>query len=208
MMKRTIAKGVLLVSLLDARAALDFSGGTIPDSQNGGLVGVGFSGVVSTIPSGYDIISGLTLTLNISGGYNHDLYAYLAAPNGTLVQLFNQPGSPYTSGSGFNIRLGDLYGAGIQSASQTEGVSLTGDYHALGNFSDFNGGHANGTWTLFFQDLSPGGGATTLDGWSLDITAVPEPVNVALGIFGGIALVGGAVRWSRKAKAETLKTGS
>ena len=29
---------------------------------------------------------------------------------------------------------------------------------------------------------SPGGN-TTLEGWSLDISAVPEPVNVALGVF-------------------------
>ena len=40
-------------------------------------------------------------------------------------------------------------------------------------------------------DTSPGG-QTTLEGWSLDITAVPEPVNWALvifsvGVFGAIA---------------------
>jgi hypothetical protein len=35
---------------------------------------------------------------------------------------------------------------------------------------------------------------TTLNGWSLDITAVPEPVNVALGIFAGLAGVVGLAR--------------
>jgi hypothetical protein len=46
----------------------------------------------------------------------------------------------------------------------------------------------NGTWTLFIADLS-GGEQSTLVSWSLDITAVPEPVNVALGIFAGVFLV-------------------
>ena len=34
-------------------------------------------------------------------------------------------------------------------------------------------------------------------GWTLDITAVPEPVNVALGIFAGVVVVGGIVRTRR-----------
>jgi hypothetical protein len=42
---------------------------------------------------------------------------------------------------------------------------------------------------LFFADVSAGGGTSTLNGWSLDITAVPEPVNVALCIFAGVFLV-------------------
>ena len=43
----------------------------------------------------------------------------------------------------------------------------------------------NGTWTIFFADLSSGE-TSTLNSWSLDITAVPEPVNVALGISAGV----------------------
>jgi hypothetical protein len=37
---------------------------------------------------------------------------------------------------------------------------------------------------LFIADLS-GGSVSMLNSFSLDITAVSEPVNVALGIFGG-----------------------
>ena len=52
----------------------------------------------------------------------------------------------------------------------------------------YNGLNPNGTWTLFIADLSSGG-QSTLVSWELDIAAVPEPVNVALGIFAGVFLV-------------------
>jgi subtilisin-like proprotein convertase family protein len=57
-----------------------------------------------------------------------------------------------------------------------------------GSLSYFNGLDPNGTWTLFFADRSAGD-QSTLVGWSLEITTVPEPVNVALGIFAGVFLV-------------------
>jgi hypothetical protein len=46
---------------------------------------------------------------------------------------------------------------------------------------------------LFIADLSAGG-QSQLVSWELDITAVPEPVNVALGIFAGVFLVATLVR--------------
>ena len=51
---------------------------------------------------------------------------------------------------------------------------------------------------MFFADTTPGGGQAQLTGWSLDITAVPEPVNVAMGIFGTIVVVVGGVRRYRR----------
>jgi hypothetical protein len=45
-----------------------------------------------------------------------------------------------------------------------------------------------------------GGGTATLNSWSLDITAVPEPVNVALGCFAGLFLVVSLVRSQRVRK--------
>ncbi len=40
-----------------------------------------------------------------------------------------------------------------------------------------------------------GGGESTITSWSLDlITAVPEPINVALGVFGGLLVVGSICR--------------
>ena len=45
------------------------------------------------------------------------------------------------------------------------------------------GADPNGEWALFFADRSPGGTSTVL-GWGLEVKAVPQPVNLALGIFG------------------------
>lgn len=164
--------------------------GPIPD---GNPAGVTFVGTVSDIPAGFTV-SGLTVGLNISGGYNGDLYAYLVAPNGTLVVLLNQPGvsgnNPFgASGAGMNIILQDTTSDHGSIQNETSGSVLLGTYSASGTLVSFNGSVADGPWTLYFADLSNGGGTSTLDSWSLNIEAVPEPVNVALGIFG--ALLGG-----------------
>jgi subtilisin-like proprotein convertase family protein len=196
-MKNLILCGALLCGALPAGAALypfSFVGGAIPDAPNGGLVGVAFQGLVSGLPTGPDEILNVTVSLQISGGYNFDFYVYLVSPNGTLVTLMNQPGSVYSSGSGFDITLSDVAATGIQSAAQTENVAFTGTYQAASSLAAFNGGPANGTWTIFVQDLSPGASGT-LDSWGLEISAVPEPVNVALGVFGGGCALAGWLRW-------------
>jgi len=54
---------------------------------------------------------------------------------------------------------------------------------------------------LFFADVSGGGGNSTIASWSLDIiTAVPEPINVALRFFAGLFLVGSLCRSERVRK--------
>jgi len=100
----------------------------------------------------------------------------------------NQPGSLYTSGSGFNIILG-VSGTSIQTAAETAGA-VFGDgttmYQSADSMTAFYGHGASGVWTLYFQDLSPGD-SSTLNSWSLNITPVTEPVNLALA---GFAVVG------------------
>jgi subtilisin-like proprotein convertase family protein len=185
---------MVLLAAVSVRGALyTFSSGTsvgpIPD---GNPVGVTFGGTVSGIPSGFTV-SGLTVDLNISGGYNGDLYAYLMAPNGTVVVLLNQPGVSAdgwgASGAGMNIILQDATSDHGSIQNETSGSVLSGSYNASGMLVNFNGSVADGPWTLYFTDLSNGGGTSRLDSWSLNIEAVPEPVNVALGIFG--VLLGG-----------------
>jgi hypothetical protein len=63
----------------------------------------------------------------------------------------------------------------------------------------------NGTWTLFFADVVQGGGTSTLTSWSLNLTAVPEPVNVALAVF-GLCVAGASVGrriWRREPQMDT-----
>jgi hypothetical protein len=68
------------------------------------------------------------------------------------------------------------------------GAPSTFDAAGTVTFGSYTGLNPNGTWTLFLADLSAGA-QSQLISWELDITAVPEPVNVALGIFAGVFLV-------------------
>jgi hypothetical protein len=63
--------------------------------------------------------------------------------------------------------------------------------------SGFNGSNPNDIWSLVLWDNSTSGIENGLVSWSLDITAVPEPVNIALGIFAGVFVVGGLCRTQR-----------
>lgn len=187
---------ILLVTVMNTKASL-YAVGSIPD---GNPVGVSFTGNYDQASPGATV-SSLTVDLNISGGYNGNLYAYLVAPNGTMVVLLNQPGvslgNPFGyAGSGLNVTLSDTASGSIQTAPETPG-SVFGSglaYQAAGSLSGFNGSAADGTWTLFFADEVAGGGQPILNGWSLNITAVPEPANMALVIFGGGFIAVFAVR--------------
>lgn len=189
----------LLLSCLAVRAlaleSFTVTGGAIPD---GNPVGSSFVGTVSDLPAGSQI-TGLSVGLNLSGGYNGDLYGYLVAPNGAMVVLVNRPGTDIfgAPGAGFNVTLNDAAATSIQTAPEAAGVQFSGAYQAAGSLSGFNGGNADGDWTLYFADMSNGGGTSTLNGWSLDITAVPEPVNLGLMIFFGIIVAANLWRMCR-----------
>ena len=175
-------------------------------------------------------ISSVSVTLNLSGGYNGDLYAYLSY-NGSRVVLLNRVGvgsgdSFGYDSSGMSITLADngaggnihVYGGGTMSGTfAADGRNISplasaGSFDAAGTqtFStSFGPGHAggamnpNGDWTLFIADVSGGGGTSSFVSWSLDITttAVPEPVNLALGIFAGIGVIVGVCRsrfWTKQ----------
>ena len=147
-------------------------------------MGVVFSGTFNQA-SPLEQVLGVTVNLSMSGGYNGDLFAYLITPNGTLVVLLDQPGVATNGfgayGAGMNISLSDAGSTSIQN--ETSGNILSGTYQAAGNLSDFNGSLANGTWALFFSDISNGGGQSTVDSWSLNLTVVPEPIGLALILF-------------------------
>jgi subtilisin-like proprotein convertase family protein len=159
-------------------------------------------------------ITDVNVRLNISGGYNGDLYGYLVHSTGFAV-LLNRVGK--TAGdsfgygdSGFNITLDGqssahdldvhVYNAAFPSPSFSGG-QLTGIWREDGRaanpmsvtdvssrdalLSSFNNQNANGDWTLFLADLS-GSDTSTLVSWGLDISVVPEPTTWALGIFGAL----------------------
>src|ERR1035437_3050659 len=202
-----------LMLALTAHAGVSYStfanSGLIPDGSP-----VGSSGTATA--SGYlPSISDISVKLNISGGYNGDLYAYLSY-GGVLVPLLNRVGVGSGdafgySDTGFNVTLSsagafDVHTYGSHGPSINGSGQLTGTWQPDGRaidplgapstfdapgtvtFGSYTGLNPNGTWTLFLADLSAGA-QSQLVSWNLDITAVPEPVNVALGIFAGVFLV-------------------
>jgi hypothetical protein len=65
-------------------------------------------------------------------------------------------------------------------------------------FSSYTGQDPNGSWTLFFADMS-GGQQSTLNSWELDFTAlIPEPANVALAVLGLLAAAGKLISLRRR----------
>lgn len=196
-------------------AMLDFDFTASPQTINdGNPTGWSSSGTVN-IP-GAATIQSVTVTLNISGGWSGDLYGYIAHGSDTVV-LLNRVGTGTAgdilgtgySDPGLQVTFMDS-GANIhsyQSASpQYNGNGqLTGTWapdSAKSLATAFNGKNANGNWTLFLADLCASSEAPSqVLGWSLQVQAVPEPIHVALGIFGGLFGVAGLWRskWLRKA---------
>jgi hypothetical protein len=175
----SVAKVASAGSLLDT----DWTVGTaIPD---GSPVGITASQTVHNL--GTSFITGVDVRLDITGGYNGDLYGYLVLQdaNGNVAsevlldRVGTSPSDPFgSSGSGFSVMLsasgtanGSIHGAtGIP-----QGAWLPDSANALNG--TFDGLTANGTWTLFLADLSGGGGTSTLQSWGLDIGGVPEPAQ-------------------------------
>jgi hypothetical protein len=152
-------------------------------------------------------LSSLTVTLNVSGGFNSGLYASLVH-DGVIAVLLNRPG--VNAGN----PLGDLvsgFSTGyttIDANSAVSPLASAGSFTGTANTSlttTFGGSTSlNGNWSLYFADVVNGGGNATLHGWSLDIgtgiTPVPEPVTLALVTFVAMLLALTALKWAWRTK--------
>ncbi|EEF62704.1 PEP-CTERM sorting domain-containing protein [Pedosphaera parvula] len=164
-------------------------------------------------------LTDLQVSLNVSGGYNGDYYAYLVH-NGGFAVLLNRAGKTSVNSFGYadrglNITLSDGAAHDLhnyQDFQNPAGGVLTGTWAPDGrNFdpslvldtdprsaflSSFVDGDPSGDWTLFLADVDFGDQGTLVS-WSLTMTAVPEPSTYALlGLgLGGLAL---GRRWRRK----------
>jgi subtilisin-like proprotein convertase family protein len=167
-----------------------------------------------TLATSIDSISRVQVHLEITGGWNGDLYAYLQHGSGFSV-LLNRPGrnTSNTDGSfasGMDVTFSDTatqstHVAGIFSGDflpdgrNVSPFTLT-DQLAPGTamLSSFNGLNTDGIWTLFVADLSPIATSTVVSwGLTIEMAAVPEP---GLACATGLLLAGATLRRRRQPK--------
>jgi subtilisin-like proprotein convertase family protein len=187
---------------------------TIPDGNPNGI----FSQIsVSDIPA---TLINVSVNLDITGGFNGDLYAYLLFNNGsspaTEVVLLNRIGNtaanPFGSRDpGLDVTFSDSAFGDIHLTPDT-GSTLTGTFQVDGRqvdpqlvldtsprstfLSSFDGLFPDGTWTLFVADMAGGDVDTsTLVSWGIDITVVPEPDSLSLLLVGLVGI--GSIRFFR-----------
>lgn len=170
------------------------------------------------------LIIDVSLSLQVTGGFTGDLYAYLSnGTNGGFAVLLNRVGSTESNpfgyeDEGFSIVLSDLATLDIHTYA-TGGASglIVGTWQPDGRnidpqfaidtdprtamLSSFTNQPANGTWTLFIADMGAGGGQSTLVSWGITLTTqspVPEPTTGSLLILGVVLF--GTVLARRKSR--------
>ena len=193
-----LAGSVQAALITDSWSSGFANAGVVPD---GNPTGWSDSRTLSGIPD--NSILDVTVTLQVSGGWNGDLYAYLAGPGGGFAVLLNRPGvtssAPFGySDAGLNITFQDnapngdihLYQTVPDYATSIANGSAWAPDGRVANpatvvdtdprtafLSSFDGLDPNGSWTLFVADLSSGN-VSTVTSWGLQIDAVPLVVGV------------------------------
>ena len=193
----TLLLGLLTLTGWGQSLTTSLTNSTVSLIPDGNPVGVMEQFNVTSISGS---ITNVQVTLDITGGFNGDLYAYLVSPQGQLVVLLNRPGvtgsNPFGYGdAGMNITLDGLAGNNIHDYGSMPGYSLNGTTWAAdgrnvnplaagnilygtpttANLSLFQNTDPNGVWTFFIADLGTGGGSASLNNVVLTIMTVPEP---------------------------------
>lgn len=181
---------------------------SIPDANPTGIEStIHVSDVVGEVFS-------VKVTLEVSGGSNGDLYAFLSHGVDGFAVLLNRVGTTDGnlfgySDAGFNVTFDDAIGPDIHTYGGNGGLALTGTWAVdgrnvnpltvrnteprLAKLQSLEGLDPNGDWTLFIADLAGGGGGSTFVSWGLEISSVPEPSGAALAV-GSLLLIGALCR--------------
>lgn len=128
--------------------------------------------------------------LRLSGGFNGDLYAYLAHDSGFTI-LLNRPGRTADNPDGSFTTGVDAVFSSAAGLDAHQATSFTGIFQPDGRnvspylvtdesprtafLTSFAGGDPEGYWTLFIADLSPLH-QSTVESWGLTITALADPI--------------------------------
>jgi len=133
--------------------------GLVPDGNPGGTASSVTLGGLS------DAIASVQVNLDITGGYNSDLYAYLVGPQGQFAVLLNRVGlsgsDPFGYGdTGFNITLTDGSANNIH------------DYQAANYSLDPVTGQLTGTWAPDARNIDPQSAGSVFDGASTSVATL------------------------------------
>lgn len=156
------------------------SGQTIPDDDSTGLADT------RTVSSPFASITSVEVKVQLSGGWNGDLHAWLSHDTGYSV-LLNCPGRTAfsdagASDAGMRVTFSDdavtdahaatglalLTGSLQPDARETDPLEVLDSSPRTAFLSSFQGLDPNGEWTLFLVDAS-GGNVSTLVSWGLTI---------------------------------------
>ena len=164
-------------------------------------------------------ISAVTVSLDITGGFNGDLYAYLVGPNGGFAMLLNRVGMGTGSSessfgyrdAGFNITFNDSATNGnihdYQTVSGYAGLLNGGSWQPDGRNMDPQSSPSLFDTTIpsaflsSFNGSNPNGtwilflvdlssgGQSSVVSWGLGITTVPEPSTLSFIAMGGLGAI-------------------
>ena len=153
------------------------------------------------------VASVLGVQFTIIGGWDGDYTVVLLHTDGAASQtvtLLNRLLGGAAANSGFDhvtLAAGQPDINSAASASSTAAISGAWSPQGGVNFGSFQNVSPGGDWLLYLTD-NAGGDQGILTGWSLTLDVVPEPVNAALMVFGGLAGILALARHRRSARAE------
>jgi autotransporter-associated beta strand protein len=175
----------LTVGIASGQTSFDWTPGTSIADNN--PVGVADTRLITFDPAA--VVTGLEVRLNLTGGWNGDMYASLVHDSGFTV-LLNRPGNtvsnPGGSGSsGMTVTFsaaattdihtgipnsGTVTGTWQPDARTADPLLVTNSSPRTAFLSSFNEAPVQGNWTLFLAD-NAAADITTLTGWGLTITS-------------------------------------
>jgi subtilisin-like proprotein convertase family protein len=164
------------------------------------------AGPANTIESTIDIanlggatVADIEVTVDVTHTWTGDLIISLISPGGTEVVLIDREG-----GLGDDLRSTIFRADAANSITQGE-APFRGTFSPQGDFADFEGDQAEGTWTLRVDDRASQDGGS-LNRWVLGLTTSETPdagFQVEVRFLGGLspnqqaAFASAAERWSQ-----------
>lgn len=177
-----------------------------PGSSNGTQIAVSGIGNVIVPTSGVIV----TLT-DFTDTHPADVGLVLVGPTGAALVLMGDCGGSTAITIPLTLAFDDAAAPRLpQTALNTSGTFKPTQYASIGSFpspgpglayntppvfgtatlaSTFQGTNPNGTWSLYAMDPTSGDTGQIANGWSLQITATPEPAGLSLAAIASVALL-------------------